>query len=165
MCPSSVWCNISPIVTSANAVAMDSLIKQSINQSKDESRCSAVRYTSEAMWQTHGCPYLWSSSCTTYLIFATRLGTQIHPAIVVILQISYIHILHFAESHLDLVYKIDTFRSSLTCLGSSANVATSRLTTTSCPSPIFTQHYGLDVHTGDIVDTYEAYVWEPALVK
>ena len=40
--------------------------------------------------------------------------------------------------------------------------AVSYLVTLAC-CPV--QHYGLDVHTGGVVDTHAAYVWEPALVK
>ena len=31
--------------------------------------------------------------------------------------------------------------------------------------PPFLQNFGVDVNTGGVVDTYEAFVWEPSLVK
>lgn len=33
------------------------------------------------------------------------------------------------------------------------------------PFPLHTQNFGVDVNSGGVVDTYDAFVWEPSLVK
>lgn len=33
------------------------------------------------------------------------------------------------------------------------------------PTPLHTQNFGVDVNSGGVVDTYDAFVWEPSLVK